>query len=816
MNVSPEQTQAPADELVSYEGFLGRLQRLASSPRVMVKKLGQSHGGRGLYCILVADEETVSRLEHHWSLSTSLQLPAVVHRTLSHIEVTERPGDREDVRFPVLIAGLSFGHEASHVEGHLDLAERLAWADDEEVQAILDKLIVLILPMMNPDGRDMSIEIWRQYPLAEDSSAGNLYGFYLNRDFIHVTQPEARAVVDVYRDWHPIALLDTHEDVFSLGVEAPEVCWCPYQGQAPAEDAPAGIQPLISRLAEAIRQEWEGLGFKYMERNMFAHPMLGEPEEGPYWVALGTLVDTMVLHGMPSVITESGRTPGVQTWEDRVRQKYAAGMALLKELAKDPSAVASEIHRYRREAVDQTQRSPRAFVIAKDQDECGALVRLLDTLLSHDVKVYETDLPYPSYVVPLAQAESDMARTLLSTRDSKLAALGPALGVAVTPLEALPQDQRAGFEGSPLTPVVELPVPALTVVGASSASSYAIPNTTEGVQLVNRLWGLGSPVRWLTTSASLGKVTLKQGTFVTHDVPKSAVQTLAQGLVLEIHSVPEGTRLEGYTLARPKVGLYTGQGVDTPDASTRGDIAWALDHMGFEYVPLVAEDMRPDLLGRYDILIVPDGDAHEIVHGWDPEAPLNAPPWELPGEPHGVGQKGLEALRQYVEAGGLYFGIGSGGGLLALADYAGLIDLEVMAHSLGSARVLLQVNDPEHPLMFGLDGYYDEDGTWVDGFFPAQYHSETFTCRPGGPVFGAGKASTALACYYRADHDPERLQIVNESLLSEEQGGIAIGYQRVGKGQVVVAGIRPGFRAVWTNTWKLISNAIFLAAAGRK
>jgi hypothetical protein len=60
------------------------------------------------------------------------------------------------------------------------------------------------------------------------------------------------------------------------------------------------------------------------------------------------------------------------------------------------------------------------------------------------------------------------------------------------------------------------------------------------------------------------------------------------------------------------------------------------------------------------------------------------------------------------------------------------------------------------------------------------------------------------------------LQVVNESFLTEAQGGVAIGYQRVGKGQVTVAGIRPGFRAIWTDTWKLISNAIFLASASEE
>jgi hypothetical protein len=140
--------------------------------------------------------------------------------------------------------------------------------------------------------------------------------------------------------------------------------------------------------------------------------------------------------------------------------------------------------------------------------------------------------------------------------------------------------------------------------------------------------------------------------------------------------------------------------------------------------------------------------------------------------------------------------------------------LEVVAHSLGSSRVLLRVEDATHPLMFGLNGYCDDEGEWTDGYFAAQYHSETFTDTPGGPVFEAGNACTALASYSRADHKPESRQIIKESFLTEAKGGVAVATQQVGKGQVSVIGVCPGFRALWTNTWKLISNAIFLAAAG--
>jgi len=814
MSVPLEATQPPAEELVSYNEFLSRLQKLRSSLRVRVEKVGQSHGGRGIYVILIGSEEVIPSLERHKSLSASLQLPNVIHPTLFQLQKSGKVALEEDVRFPVLITGLSFGHEASHVEGHLQLAERLAWGEDDEVSAILGRLIVLVMPMLNPDGRTMSIDIWSRYQLTEDSSAGNLYGFYLNRDFLHLTQPETRAVLKVYRDWHPIVLLDTHEDVFCLGVQVPEVCWCPYSGQAPVEKAPENILEIIAELGEAIRKEWHRLGFNYLQRNMFAHPMPGEPEEGPYWIASGNVVETMALHGIPSVITESGRTPGVQTWEDRVQQKSSAGLALLKEVAKDPADIAGKIYGNRERAVEEAQASQEAFVIPKKQEELAAVTQLVDTLLQQGIQVYETGEAYVAFVVPMAQGEADVARALLSARGSKVVAMPPALRVAVVLYGALSEEEQRAMKRAPLNPVVEAPLPSVTVHGETGSGHYAIPNSSEGVKLVNCLWQVGSAMRWLSQPVELGGKRFDSGTFVIEQTPRAAVESLAQGLALELYALPQGMQMEGYALRRPKVALYAGQGVDRPNASARGDIWWALEKLGFEFIPLEAEDIDKAMLSRYHVLIVPGGDAYEIVNGWREDSLLNRSPWELPGKPRGIGSQGVDALRQFVEQGGNYLGLGSGGGLLALSQYANLIDLEIIAHSLGSARVLLRVDGPDNALMFGLNGYYDETGKWSQGFFPAYYHSETFTETPGGPIFRAGKGAKVLASYYRVDHDPASRQVIQGSFLTEAAGGVAIASQQVGKGQAVVVGVRPGFRALWTNTWKLLSNAIFLGTAG--
>ncbi len=95
----------------------------------------------------------------------------MTHTTLMQPHKAERPRPPDGMRYPTLVLAHTFGHEAAHLEGLLELAERLAWGNDQEVHSILSKLIVVIYPLANPDGREAAIRLWSQNPLGEDSPA---------------------------------------------------------------------------------------------------------------------------------------------------------------------------------------------------------------------------------------------------------------------------------------------------------------------------------------------------------------------------------------------------------------------------------------------------------------------------------------------------------------------------------------------------------------------------------------------------------------------------------------------------------------------
>lgn len=808
MPVPRTDTQPPADELIDYDDFVARLSELAASPRVKIECKGRSHGGRGLYNIVVAAEDVINRLDYHQSLAAAAQRPVIAHESLARRRQSPPPEPPDDLRFPVMILGESFGHEASHVEALLQLAEKLAAEDSAEVAQILSKLIVCIVPMSNPDGREEAIELWREHRLAEDSAAaGNHYGFYINRDFLHLTQPEGRAALKIYQEWHPLVTYDTHEDMFLLGVVTDEVCWCPAFGTATVGKAQQNIHDTVDRIAQAIKTTWDAEGYHYLESDMFAQPMLGQPADKPHWMWAGDLVRTMALHGNPAIITESARTPGTQTWRDRNRQKVTAGMALLGEVARTAGDIAAMI--YSNSQVHIENGGADAYILPKSQLNRDALAYLIGVLLQHDISVYETNMPEPAYVVPLAQAEASIALTLLSSGREKLAAMPPALGVDAVRLSDLPEPQRGDYAIAHLRPLFEAPVPRVTF-GADKndmASAVVIPNAVDGIRLVNRLLARGLPVSRLMRAA----VGLQAGCFIVRDLPRVVLEGLVDDLHLDLESATDTDELILQPLSRRVIGLYVGQGVDRPDSVLRAEMRWALKSLEFDFAPLESKDIRAGGLDGCDVLLVPDGNARDIVHGWQLGSHHKTKGFDLPGAPDGIGDAGLSALRAFVAAGGHYVGIGSGGGLLATPEYADLINLDLAYHSLGSARVILNLSDS--PLAYGLRGYRREDGAWQPDLCPAMFYTESLVGEVGGPIFKTSDPDVEIvARFHYIEFDPDDHFVVQPERFAASEGGVAVASAAYDSGRATVIGVRPGFRAYWTHSNKLLSNAIFAAA----
>ncbi|RQW02197.1 MAG: DUF2817 domain-containing protein, partial [Calditrichaeota bacterium] len=103
-------------------------------------------------------------------------------------------GSKRDVKPLVLIFCQQHGDEPSGKEAALFLARKLSGSGNK----LLEKLDLILVPQVNPDG-------------AEKNQRRNANEMDLNRNHIILSEPETRAIHDIFLKWMPDVTLDVHE-----------------------------------------------------------------------------------------------------------------------------------------------------------------------------------------------------------------------------------------------------------------------------------------------------------------------------------------------------------------------------------------------------------------------------------------------------------------------------------------------------------------------------------------------------------------------------------------------------------------------------
>jgi hypothetical protein len=183
-----ENGEVTTDQAYQYMDAVDR-----ASDRVVTGALEQrSVQGRELRWAIVGDEDNVD--------GHSLRKIKKAAQELRDPRTS--PGEARKIadRYPAILWAASnvHGGEESGTEGSLRVLYELADRDDCATEQILDNAIVVLLPIQNPDGRELDT---RQ----------NAYGFDMNRDWFARTQPETDAKLELLREFPSPLFIDAHE-----------------------------------------------------------------------------------------------------------------------------------------------------------------------------------------------------------------------------------------------------------------------------------------------------------------------------------------------------------------------------------------------------------------------------------------------------------------------------------------------------------------------------------------------------------------------------------------------------------------------------
>lgn len=189
----------------------------ATPERSRLVTYAQSHEGRSLHYVVVTSPTNLARLEDIQTRLARLGDPR--HSTAAEAaEWTHQ--------LPA-VAWLGFtihGDETEGSDAALALLYHLIAAEDPAVDRLLERLVVIIDPLMNPDGRDRFVKMIAEHrgrsPNVDDQSLihdgywpggrGNHYLSDLNRDWIWGVHPESRGRVREVSRWNPQLFVDAH------------------------------------------------------------------------------------------------------------------------------------------------------------------------------------------------------------------------------------------------------------------------------------------------------------------------------------------------------------------------------------------------------------------------------------------------------------------------------------------------------------------------------------------------------------------------------------------------------------------------------
>jgi murein tripeptide amidase MpaA len=212
-----------------------------ASPRVTLDTIGQTTMGRPFVMLTITSEANQARIDELRDIQLRLADP---RRIGSDAELQRLV---EQGRTVVLITHAIHSTEVGGAQTAARMIHRLASSNDPHIREILDNVILLDIPSLNPDGTQWINEWYNKYVGTEfeGTSPPWLYQFYTghdnNRDWYVFTQKETQhTILRAHNEWHPQIVHDIHQ----MGGNGARIFIPPFID--PVVDAGTGV-PALSR-----------------------------------------------------------------------------------------------------------------------------------------------------------------------------------------------------------------------------------------------------------------------------------------------------------------------------------------------------------------------------------------------------------------------------------------------------------------------------------------------------------------------------------------------------------------------------------------
>ncbi|MFL2488071.1 MAG: M14 family zinc carboxypeptidase [Gammaproteobacteria bacterium] len=622
------------------------------SDRLKVIEYARSHENRPLHAVFISSPENLKNLNSIKDKISQLADARITNDRKAKTLINELPA----------VAWMAYsihGNETSGADAALGVIYHLIASKDDDILELLDDMVIIVDPVMNPDGRARFAKNLEQYrgtaPNYDDQSLihtgdwpygrTNHYYYDLNRDWVYLTQPETQGRVALINEWKPQILVDAHEmgaqDTFMTG---------------PAREP-------INKNVDYDLIKWGNVfakdqGNEFDRRNWRFYT--GEWHEDLYpgysfYVAFrGSLG---ILYEQSRMAEDGVRRPEgtIQSYKESVHHQFVSTMINLDTLKNNSKSMYEDYWDGRKYNVSSNSKySNRSYVVLAN-DNNGRINALAEKLKAQDIEIYKNNkpinvsnalkqngvtvneytIPIGSMIIPNNQPEAPLVSAILEfdaeiddevliVEKQKRIKNGSSIMYDTTafnftmmfglPAITVPQDLKGNLSNwSPSPETIEI---------NKDAVIWAVDGKDDrSVAFAARLLEQNVQVRIIDKNSTLSGHDLSRGSVavIAMDNPSynnlhETIKSVATDLDISVVSVESGfgpKELPDWggrhfrLLKKPQIAILSHSGFSSYDV---GVSWWSLDHhLGIRHSQLNSSLTGYGDLRRYNTIILPSG-----------------------------------------------------------------------------------------------------------------------------------------------------------------------------------------------------------------
>ncbi|HYT74711.1 MAG TPA: M14 metallopeptidase family protein [Vicinamibacterales bacterium] len=657
-------------KLATYDQSIAYFKKLAASSKyIRLFEAGTTTEGRTMYFALISTPDNLAKIDRYREIWQRLAHPQSLTDAQAHQLAREGKA----------LVHIDGGLHATEVAGpqHTPLLayDLLSTVNDPSTKAMLDNVILMLWPTINPDGQQMVAE-WYMRNVGtpyELSPVPRLYQEYVghdnNRDAYMLNMIESRAIEHTWRQWEPQIVYVHHQSG-----PFPTRIWLPPFSEPVGIDAPPIIAREVNMIGMAMAKgldERGKPGATHMGTAFDAwYP--GYIDYAPVFKNIAAFWTETALYQYatpheytlddfpqnmrdlrPQSLYSSPWPPGWWHLRDAVEYMETASLSVIEFASKYKESLLLDRYKAGRDQIALgTKSPPYAYLVARSQRDPVAAVELLRRLafggvrvsqLTADVTIDGVAYPAGTWIVPMDQEFAAMAREVLDVQhypDLRQYPGGPPerpydaagwtlpmqMGVTVVALQTpLTSEVRAKMKL--LGPVQDPKVkPSPYTNGKTDAAPFdSVPG--QGFDSEPSAAAIVPPTGAITGAGpalSLDPAQNNAYRAINRAWTSGASVSFANGryLIAGLTDAQQMDLVTSLALVAERAAA-AGTPIKKPriglvqpwNASMdEGWTRWVLEQYGFEYIPLHPADFKSPLTGKVDVVILAD-DARLPIEG---------------------------------------------------------------------------------------------------------------------------------------------------------------------------------------------------------